>query len=108
MEELYLSWQDCVAQAYERYRVILEEKARGELPLRKKLPADWLVSVTAKTMEERARRRRVYRELFRNFRETAVGMMENIQEAEETAEHFLDRLSGELHRGPGRGRGRRE
>ena len=108
MEELYLSWKDCVARAYERYQVILEEKARGELPLRKKLPADWLVSVTAKTMEERARRRRVYRELFRNFRETAVGMMENIQEAEETAEHFLDRLSGELHRGPGRGRGRKE
>ena len=104
MEDLYLSWQDCVSRAYERYQVILEEKARGALPLRKKLPADWLVSLTARTMEERERRRRIYRELFRNFRETAVGMMENIQEAEETAEHFLDRLSGERRRGSGRGR----
>ena len=104
MEDLYLSWQDCVSRAYERYQVILEEKARGGLPFRKKLPADWLVSLTARTMEERERRRRIYRELFRNFRETAVGMMENIQEAEETAEHFLDRLSRERRRGPGRGR----
>ena len=55
-------------------------------------------------MEERERRRRIYRELFRDFRETAVGMMENIQEAEETAEHFLDQLTADIHRGFGRGR----
>ncbi len=104
MEELYLSWQDCVALAYERYQGVLEDKRRGLLPARKKLPADRLVALTAKTMEERARRRRIYRELFRDFRETAVGMMENIQEAEETAEHFLDQLSADLHRGFGKGR----
>ena len=102
MEELYLSWQDCVALAYDRYGAILEEKAGGALPARKKQPADRLIALTAKTMEEREHRRRIYRELFRGFRETAVGMMENIQEAEETAEHFLDQLSGDL-----RGRGRR-
>ena len=99
MEELYLSWQDCVAQAYERYQVILENKRRGLLPARKKLPTDYLVTLTAKTMEEAERRRRIRRELFRDFRETAVGMMENIQQAEETAEHFLDQLAGELRRG---------
>ncbi len=104
MEELYLSWQDCVARAYERYGQILENKDRGLLPQRKKLPTDHLVSLTARTMEERERRRRIYRELFRDFRETAVGMMENIQEAEETAEHFLDQLTADIHRGFGRGR----
>ena len=104
MEELYLSWQDCVARAYEQYQLILEKKEQGLLPARRKLPADYLVRLTARTMEERARRRRVYRELFRDFRETAVGMMENIQEAEETAEHFLDQLSADLHRGIGKGR----
>ena len=77
---------------------------QGLLPARRKLPADYLVRLTARTMEERARRRRIYRELFRDFRETAVGMMENIQEAEETAEHFLDQLSADLHRGIGKGR----
>ncbi len=104
MEELYLSWQDCVNLAYERYQAILEEKRQGILPARKKLPADFFVALTARSMEERARRRRIYRELFRNFRETAVGMMENIQEAGETAEHFLDQLSEDLHRGLGKGR----
>ena len=104
MAELYLSWQDCVGLAYERYEAILEDKRSGLLPERKKLPADRLVALAAKTMEERARRRRIYRELFRDFRETAVGMMENIQEAEETAEHFLDQLSADLHRGFGKGR----
>ncbi len=104
MAELYLSWQDCVGLAYERYEAILEDKRSGLLPERKKLPADRLVALAAKTMEERSRRRRIYRELFRDFRETAVGMMENIQEAEETAEHFLDQLSADLHRGFGKGR----
>ena len=78
--------------------MILEEKARGGLPLRKKLPADWLVSLTARTMEERERRRRIYRELFRNFRETAVGMMENIQDAEESVESFFDKVAENIHR----------
>ena len=104
MNELYLSWQDCVASAYEQYQVILEKKRQGLLPVRKKLPADYLVSLAARTMEERARHRKVYRELFRDFRETAVGMMENIQEAEETAEHLLNQLSEELHRSLGKGR----
>ena len=99
MEELYLSWRDCVAQAYERYQAILEDKRRGRLPARRKLPTDYLVRLTAKTMEEAERRRRVRKELFRDFRETAVGMMENIQQAEETAEHFLEQLAEEMRRG---------
>ena len=102
MQELYLSWQDCVAQAYDRYQAVLESKRQGLLPARKKLPTDYLVTLTAKTMDEAERRRRVRRELFRDFRETAVGMMENIQQAEETAEHFLEQLSEEMRRGPGR------
>ena len=104
MDELYLSWKDCVGQAFERYQVILENQRRGLLPARKKLPTDYLVALTARTMEERERRRRIREGLFRNFRETAVGMMENIQEAEETAEHFLDQLSENLHRDLGRRR----
>ena len=97
MEELYLSWQDCVAAAYERYGEILELRRQGLLPARKKLPTDYLVTLTARTMEDRARHRRIREELFQNFRNSAVGMMENIQEAEESAGRFLDQL--DLHRG---------
>ena len=97
MEELYLSWNDCVGRAYQRYQVILENWRRGLLPARRKLPTDFLVRLTARSMEERERHRRVREGLFRNFRETAVGMMENIQETEETAAHFLEQLPGGLH-----------
>ena len=42
MNEIVLSWRDCVSAAYERYELVLEEKKRGLLP-KKKLPTDYLV-----------------------------------------------------------------
>lgn len=98
MEEIYLSWQTCVADAYDRYQVILEEKQRDTLPKKRRLPADYLVALTAQSMEERERSRRIRKELFHDFRESAIGMMENIQDAEESAEHFWDRITEEIHR----------
>lgn len=104
MDEIYLSWRDCVAEAYDRYQVILEEKQRGTLPKKRRLPADYLVALTAQSMEEREKGRRIRKELFHDFRETAMGMMENIQDAEENAERFWDRLTEEFHREHGRRR----
>lgn len=97
MEEIYLSWRDCVADAYERYQVVLDEKESGLLPKKKKLPADYLVSLTAQSMEARQQYRRIRRELFHDFKETAAGMMENIQEAGESIERFFDKLEEEHH-----------
>ena len=97
MRDLYLSWKDCVDRAWQRYQVILENWRSGALPVRRQMPTDELVRFTAKTMEERERRRMILRGLFRDFRETAVGMMENIQETEETATHFLEHLTEDLH-----------
>ena len=77
---------------------MLEEKKRDALPKKKKLPADYLVSLTAHSMEERERHRRIRRELFHDFRETAVGMMENIQDAGERVESLWDRVSEDLRR----------
>ena len=96
MNELVLSWRDCVSAAYERYQVVLDEKKRGALQ-KKKLPADLLLSLTARSMEEAERYRQIRRELFCDFKESAVGMMENIQDAEEHVERFLDRV-GEIVR----------
>ncbi len=104
MEELYLSWKDCVGQAYERYQVILDDWRSGRMPRRKQQPTDLLVRLTARTMEQSEQIRNIRRELFRDFRETAVGMMENIQETEESAVHFLGQLSDDLQRSLGRGR----
>ncbi len=97
MNEIVLSWRDCVAAAYERYQVVLEEKKRGTLQ-KKKLPADYLVSLTARSLEDAARYRQIRRELFCDFKESAVGMMENIQDAEDHLEHVLDRIGDTVRR----------
>ena len=88
MEEIYLSWGDCVSAAYARYNEILELHREGRLPARKTPLADKFVAAAAVTLEEQERHRRIRRELFDDFKTTAVGMMENIQEAEKK---FLDR-----------------
>ena len=98
MDNLYLSWQDCVALARARYGEVLERKRAGALPNKRRLPEDYLLHFTARSMEETARRRKIRQALFHDFRETAVGMMENFQEAGENAEHFWDRLADELRR----------
>ena len=96
MDEIVLSWQDSVSEAYKRYGEILEKKKSGLLQ-KKKLPADYFMSVTAHTLEEREKHRQIRREIFRDFRETAVGMMENIQDAGESVESFLDRVAENIH-----------
>ena len=88
MDEIYLSWQSCVDDAYERYQVVLEEKKRAALPKRKKELSDYLVALTARSMSEQEKIRRMRRELFDDFKETAVGMMENFQEPQ-GMERFL-------------------
>ena len=98
MDEIYLSWEDCVSAAFERYQEILEAKKSGNLQRIRRLPTDILVSMTAHTMEEQAKLRRIGSELFSDFKETAVGMMENIQEAEESAERFWDTLAEDINR----------
>ena len=98
MDEIYLSWKDCVAVAYDRYQVILEAKQAGRLPEKRKLPEDYLLSFTARSMEEQERGRRIRKELFHDFRETATGMMENIQETRENVEHWWDRVSEEIQK----------
>ena len=91
MDEIYLSWENCVSAAYDRYAAVLEEKKAGTLPKKKKLATDYLVSLTAQRMTDLEQFRRVKNELFNGFRETAEGMMENIQDASESAEHLFDR-----------------
>ena len=62
MNELYLSWETCVSQAYDRYQYILEQKRAGRLPSRAKVPADYLVQLTAKGMQRQDQLRQVRQE----------------------------------------------
>ena len=98
MDELYLSWADAVAAARARYGEILEAHRAGLLPDKTHQPAEHLLSLAARSLEERERRRLALEELQSEFRETAAGMMENIQEAEENAEAAGARLREQLRR----------
>ena len=82
MDELYLSWRECVGRAYERYNVILEKKRSGALKPKTKA-TDFLVAATARGMVQREKLRQLGHEFFGDFRETTSGMMEYIHEAEE-------------------------
>ena len=83
MDEIYLSWQDAIRIAYQRYERLLELKNSGKLPAKKKEPADLIIGLTVKQMAENEKFRRFRSEILDDFRETAVGMMENIQEDSE-------------------------
>jgi len=98
MEEIYLSWADCVTAARQRYAWVLEEKKAGRYSEKKKLPGDDLVSLAARSLEERARRQEGWAALAESFRETAVGMMENFQEAEELVQSRRRNLRDQLRK----------
>ncbi len=91
MDEIYLSWETCVNAAYDRYRFILAEKKNGILPRKKTVAVDYALKWMARGMSEQDRWRQAGRELFYNFRSTAVGMMDNIQES---AERYME-MTGE-------------
>ena len=82
MEEIYLSWESCVNEAYDRYGEILEARRRGTLPEKQKMPSDYLVSMTAEVMGEQEKARRKWEGFFSEIQSAAAGMMDNIQEAE--------------------------
>ncbi len=98
MDEIYLSWQSAVDEAYDRYGAILDLKKSGALPPKRKLPTDYLVALASRSMEERVRRRRIRQELLNDFRETAQGMMENMQEVQRSAEQRWTKVAEDIQR----------
>jgi len=98
MDEIYLSWQSAVNAVYDRYGAILDLKRSGKLPPQRKLPADYLMALASRSLEERVRRRRIRLELLSDFRETAQGMMENIQEVQRNAEQRWARVAEDIQR----------
>ena len=99
MDEIYLSWQECVAKAYERYQFVLAEKKIGMMPHHRKQRTDHLVSLAARGMENQDRLRRFGHELMGDFRESAVGMMENFQESVDSSEQFWNSVWSEMRTG---------
>ena len=76
MDEIYLSWEECVAKAYERYQYILARNKIGAMPHRKEQMTDNMVKIVAKAMEEENKVRTNVREGLRDMRSKALTMME--------------------------------
>ena len=75
MDEIYLSWEECVAKAYERYQYILARKKIGVMPARKKQMTDNMVRLVARTMEEGEKVRRNVSGTLGDMRSRALDMM---------------------------------
>ena len=56
------------------------------------------MTLTARSMEDAERYRQIRRELFCDFKESAVGMMENIQEAEHAAGQRWAKVAEDIQR----------
>lgn len=74
MDEIYLSWEECVEKAYERYRYILARNKVGAMPHHKKQLTDSLVRAVAKRMEEQETLRRNIKEVLGDIHSKAVEM----------------------------------
>ena len=98
MDEIYLSWRECVAKAYRRYQFVLAARQKGLVPERRKQLTDYMLELAARSMEERERSRIVRRDLFNDFKEGAVGMMDNFEEAGDTIEKSLNRFGKKAER----------
>ncbi|MBR1853292.1 MAG: glycosyltransferase [Lachnospiraceae bacterium] len=51
MDEIYISWEDAVVRAHERYGEILDLKKRGYLTGRRREPSDYFLNIAANLVE---------------------------------------------------------
>ena len=79
MDEIYISWNDAVAMAYERYGEIMELKARGMLPARKKETSDYFLNLASGVMEKTDKIFRAQRRFYEGMQENVAEMREDIR-----------------------------
>lgn len=96
MDEIYMSWKDAVGIAYERYQYVRREYRVNQMTQRQRQISDHLIEAVARTMEQNEKARIIRDELFDDFKETAIGMMDNVQEAGNNIGSFLNNLTAEV------------
>ncbi len=76
MEEIYISWNDSVKNAYDRYGAVREMIADGSLKHREKHTSDYMIEYTADVAE-------IMKKIFDVPRNMTEGMLENVAEFRE-------------------------
>ena len=87
--ELYLSWQDAVKQAMERYQIVIDRYQSGGYPARHE-PMDNFLKANGNLMEELANLQLQQEELRRNLRARYAGKLPEIKDKIQSHihEHF--------------------
>ena len=96
MDEIYLSWEDCVKKAYERYEYVLARKKIGALPHRKRQITDYMVEFTAKTMEEQKKLHFKLKDSYRDLRGRAIATAEETKAVADAAKLLWEDISEDL------------
>ena len=99
MDEIYLSWEDCVNTAYERYEYVLARNRIGAMPHHKKQFTDKMVEFTAKTMEEQKNMRRIRQEEKEKLRRIHEEGQEKLRRIHEEGQEKLRGKAEDLLRG---------
>lgn len=88
-KELYLSWQDAVKQAMERYQIVIDRYQSGGYPARHE-PMDNFLKANGNLMEELANLQLQQEELRRNLRARYAGKLPEIKDKIQSHihEHF--------------------
>ena len=94
-QQLYISWEEAVGRAYQRYGAVIDNYRRGLYPEHERLSDDFIRGM-AKSMESwehyRNRQRAKVRELRREYRELREEMSHSRQRLRESIAQHLDRF----------------
>ncbi len=96
MDEIYISWEDSVKCAYERYGEIREMIMDGRLTRRKPHLSDLIIEQTAEVEEKLAR-------VFETSRNLYEGMMDNVEQAKDSVKKNLKRVENTIRNGVEKG-----
>ena len=90
MEEIYKSWEDCVALAYDRYQYVLDTKKAGLLPSKKSAISGKILKRMSHDFQERERIRTLSKAFFQNINEKADSMRDNISDLSSTVSDWIE------------------
>ena len=94
-QQLYISWEEAVSRAYQRYGAVIDNYRRGLYPEHERLSDDFIRGM-AKSMESwehyRNRQQARVRELRREYRELREEMSHSRQRLRESIAQHLDRF----------------
>ncbi len=97
MDEIYISWDKAVRLAYDRYKVLIEMKASGELGIRKHQSFENLMNMAAVTLDGTQKAffdtpRTIYEGMRENFEEFRNDITDGIERISDSITEIRDRI----------------